>query len=504
MSSHSEDSEALEFPSSPGGEQRGWGSDSGDVGEPGEEADDRSNRKGHPGHVDMVMRPIMEVQEVEEDSDRDKVDFDLPQVLKIHVPARVTNPMCQSSPAVKGSKVKPMKRARNNAFTDEEDGEALPEKMKATPKCTVTKDPAKKKQKPTKLQHAKNSTKDRFIKQAPKRAGPFELMEKMGWERFLCEVVEITGQETENLDTTSMSWSFQKKEMYPLTNVASFKTMVTQVKSLKDPSSTIIVICLPIPKAQQTTIWAPQTMAEQVEQRLGQMPDDSLYGKKLSIDAQLVPIVEKLEELYPLGQCLRHPDVCCVAASNGWHFDIDTTRIKVWALAVVRRVTDVHCMLLGTNHFLTNQQIGGMAGDKHLPCPQMPGPNSYTVHSPWNMGSGHPQTYGSPQAYGSPLVFNQPQYPMFSLSPGSYHPIHGTGHLAAPVSPPNSSNAGPHKALHGWCMTKNLGEDEFSALVKLGYRVGDKFEVAELEHCPDWTSLAFFVRRRVLDAICDV
>lgn len=56
---------------------------------------------------------------------------------------------------------------------------------------------------------------------------------------------------------------------------------------------------------------------------------------QLSIDAQLVPIVEKLEELYPPGQCLRHPDVRCVAASNGWHFDIDTTRIKVWALAVV-------------------------------------------------------------------------------------------------------------------------------------------------------------------------
>ena len=161
-------------------------------------------------------------------------------------------------------------------------------------------------------------------------------------------------------------------------------------------------------------------------------------------------------------------------------------------------------MPLGTSHFLANQQIGGTAGDKRFPSPQMPGPNSYAVHSPWNMGSGHPQAYGSPEAYGSPIVFNQPQYPMFSPYPVSYHPIHGTGHLITPVPPPNFSNSSQHKAIHEWCTTKNLREDEFNALVKLGYRVGNEFKVAELEKCPDWTSLAFFVRRRILDAIRDV
>lgn len=82
MSNHSDDSEPLEFPSSPGGQGRGWGSDSDDGGEPGHEPDDRSSHRGHPGHTDTIMRPIMEVQEVEEDSDRDKVDFGM----FIHLP----------------------------------------------------------------------------------------------------------------------------------------------------------------------------------------------------------------------------------------------------------------------------------------------------------------------------------------------------------------------------------------------------------------------------------
>lgn len=251
----------------------------------------------------------------------------MPQVLKIRVPvlvSKVRHPLCHTSPAAQRSKVKQTKRGRNDASTDEDEEEALPKETKKALKSAVIKDPAKKKHKPAlpssddelpvvpkrrgrppkpvseanarfatpvfveiaqapTVQHAKNSAKDRFIKQAPKRAGPFELTEKMGWERFLRDIAEITDQQTENFDTTSMSWSFQKKEMYPLTNAAGFKTMVTQVKSLKDPSSAIIVVSLPIPKAQRTTIRAPQTMAEQLEQRLDRMPDDSLYGKKVRL-----------------------------------------------------------------------------------------------------------------------------------------------------------------------------------------------------------------------------
>ena len=55
VSDHSEDSEPLEFPSSLGGEGRGWGSDSEGMGEPGYEPDDRSSRRGHLGHNGTVM-----------------------------------------------------------------------------------------------------------------------------------------------------------------------------------------------------------------------------------------------------------------------------------------------------------------------------------------------------------------------------------------------------------------------------------------------------------------
>jgi hypothetical protein len=57
---------------------------------------------------------------------------------------------------------------------------------------------------------------------------------------------------------------------------------------------------------------------------------------QVSLDDQLSPIVEKLNDMYQFGACETHPDIRCFHyRPNDWHFDLDSNRIKVWANAIV-------------------------------------------------------------------------------------------------------------------------------------------------------------------------
>jgi hypothetical protein len=57
---------------------------------------------------------------------------------------------------------------------------------------------------------------------------------------------------------------------------------------------------------------------------------------QLTLDQKLLPIVEKLEAKYPVGMCDEHPHLrCFLFAPKGWHFELDTAKLKVWANAIV-------------------------------------------------------------------------------------------------------------------------------------------------------------------------
>src|SRR6267154_441006 len=68
---------------------------------------------------------------------------------------------------------------------------------------------------------------------------------------------------------------------------------------------------------------------------------------KLSLDDQLAPIIEKLHSMHKIGNCSEHPGIRCFRwVANDWHFNIDSTRTKVWANAIVSRFSLLMYMLL--------------------------------------------------------------------------------------------------------------------------------------------------------------
>jgi hypothetical protein len=57
---------------------------------------------------------------------------------------------------------------------------------------------------------------------------------------------------------------------------------------------------------------------------------------QLTLDQKLALIVEKHETKYLIGICEEHPDLrCFLFAPKGWHFDLNTAKLKVWAHAIV-------------------------------------------------------------------------------------------------------------------------------------------------------------------------
>jgi len=100
------------------------------------------------------------------------------------------------------------------------------------------------------LKRGKTFKGDRYVKQPATAEGPFTISQKTTWNDFLAEVAEVAGINAENINAsiTSMTWSFQKKNPLPLTGTSGFKTMVQQIKVLKDPESAIILVTLLVPR----------------------------------------------------------------------------------------------------------------------------------------------------------------------------------------------------------------------------------------------------------------
>jgi hypothetical protein len=125
---------------------------------------------------------------------------------------------------------------------------------------------------------------DKFVKQPPIIDGPFHLTRKMTWERFVVEVTEIAGIEKENFSTVceGLKWSFQKKRPLPLKDETGFKTLMLQVKGMKDPDSAIIILSLPpLANKPQSGRKARESEANHVFSD-GPHNDGTMYGKKVS------------------------------------------------------------------------------------------------------------------------------------------------------------------------------------------------------------------------------
>jgi hypothetical protein len=120
---------------------------------------------------------------------------------------------------------------------------------------------------------------DKLVKQPPSIEGPFNLTPGMGWDAFITEIANVVGFDKENLIVSTMTWSFQRKAVLPLTSEDGYKTMIQQIRVLKDPSAAIIVISLPAP-------WTKAIRSQNIndEEVLAMRHEDnSLWGKKVRV-----------------------------------------------------------------------------------------------------------------------------------------------------------------------------------------------------------------------------
>jgi hypothetical protein len=139
------------------------------------------------------------------------------------------------------------------------------------------------------LMRGKTHKGDKFIKQPPITDGPFHLTRKTTWEKFRKEVADIAGIDKENFSTISegLKWSFQKKCPLPLKDEMGFKTLMLQVKGMKDPNSAIIIVSLPPLTPHQSGHKACESEINAFGDT--QHDDGTIYGKKVSLLVYKLP-----------------------------------------------------------------------------------------------------------------------------------------------------------------------------------------------------------------------
>ena len=187
------------------------------------------------------------------------------------------------------------------------------------------------------LTRGKTHKGDKFVKQPPITDGPFHLTRRTTWEKFRREVADIAGidsdSDKENFSAIckGLKWSFQKKSPLPLKDETGFRTLMLQIKAMKDPNSAIIIVSLP-PLARS----GHKARESEVNVSTDTQHDSTMYGKKvglliyklrrdvgwadrfefqISLDDQLAPIISTLEETHPIGlsNSLEHSLLCSTA-----------------------------------------------------------------------------------------------------------------------------------------------------------------------------------------------
>ena len=114
----------------------------------------------------------------------------------------------------------------------------------------------------------------------------------------------------------------------------------------------------------------------------------------------------------------------------------------------------------------------------------------------------------TPFGYGSPLPWGYPAAPPQTPHPSVATPSINIPQVSPPPGPPQIAPAPAALSsfpatqdLKLWCMQHALGEGEYDGLIKLGFRVGEGHELANLEKPMwEWAGITPLARVRILAA----
>ncbi|KAJ3728263.1 hypothetical protein C8R42DRAFT_716221 [Lentinula raphanica] len=369
---------------------------------------------------------------------------------------------------------------------------------------------------PRVVQRGKTAKSTKLVPQASQVAGPCTLSLEANWGDFVKIVCQTAGCSDDELVLGSLRWSWvtvkgASKHRSPITTANGFEQMIKNIKNMNEKDRNAGMNS----RSQMDSTF---TQDEALDIDL-----TSLIGQKKTIDQHLEPIVERILDKYPVGRCNEHPDIHCIKYEpNQWHFHLDNNRVRVFAMAVLKKEVNSNLteIPLSSAHFKRNQTIGyhnrqagsstptissSVQGDRGAAPPQ-----SYSYPStPMNMM----YPYGphlTPTLYGTPFGYppSYPHYPIYGAPPPALPPLTP---LSSNMVPAVSTNAlmGPLDArsnppvpkcdLKEWCDLMNLGETIYNGLVKLRFQVGDS-----LDGMPDseWqrVGLTWLEWQRVLEA----
>ncbi|KAH7917676.1 hypothetical protein BV22DRAFT_1052268 [Leucogyrophana mollusca] len=283
-------------------------------------------------------------------------------------------------------------------------------------------------------------------------------------EDFLSLLAGVVRTKPEYLAVNSMGWYWNgkpKKTMLALSSNMGLQMMVKQILASKTGDAGVIFVTMAMPQKPKweslpwldndldDTCWDSECNKENEPK--------SRLGAKISVNRKIAPIVETLEGMYPVGNCRKHPEIRCFAhGPTKCHFELDSNRLKVWALAIDREKTDYDRIPIGSSFFLPTDAIVAKAEPVTPNCENVAAPSEagqYPMGPHMPFGHPYPPQYGHPpppppgfyQGYNQPMMppYSPPGYPnQFSQPPGHYGkavPVYNEAHHNAPTN----TQAGP-------------------------------------------------------------
>lgn len=230
------------------------------------------------------------------------------------------------------------------------------------------------------------------------------------------------------------------------------------------------------PAASQTVAPADNDPLSPVAPRTSASPLPPSLG---STDAILLPIVTKLQAMYPMGSCPLHPTRHCFHhAATRRHFAVEGIAAKAWATQIHYGKADFY-RLPSSVHFHPNKALP--TAEKPPGADSMPQPQSTPTPSmPVPGGALYPATPAAPLSH-NPFMPPFHQFNPFAVYGFSPQPQFApTGPLmSTPTRKPSASIldgplSSPPKGmtLRDWCSNYKLDDDQYSGLVKLGFKIG--------------------------------
>ncbi|KAI5997865.1 hypothetical protein F5J12DRAFT_725007 [Pisolithus orientalis] len=164
----------------------------------------------------------------------------------------------------------------------------------------------------------------------------------LSWDDFLTLLAkQVYAKSPVCLVVDRMVWQFSvswtvKVDSLPLTSEEGFEYMISHLKasSLRAAGNLFIKMAKPTDGEAQLPPWAVKSVTTS-EALLGKDKPSSSKCT-VSLDKKLAPIVQQLQDTYPIGLCDCHPNLCCFHhGPTDRHYELIPTLEKVWAHAIV-------------------------------------------------------------------------------------------------------------------------------------------------------------------------